>query len=118
MAREVRLLAAVAIGGALGSAARYGFGLVLPHPLGTVAVNASGCLLLGLLVARHRHDVLLRAFLGTGVLGGYTTFSTASADTLALLDAGAPGAAALHATGTAALCLAAVLLGLRVGRVR
>jgi CrcB protein len=78
---QARLLAAVAAGGALGSAARHGLDLALPQPWATVVVNVSGCLLIGALVARHRHAALLRAFLGTGVLGGYTTFSTASADT-------------------------------------
>lgn len=118
MTSQARQTAAVAIGGALGSAARYGLGPVLPGPVGTVAVNVSGCLLIGILVARYRHAALLRAFLGTGLLGGYTSFSTASADTLALLEAGFPGPAALHAAGTAAACLTAVLVGLRVGRVR
>jgi CrcB protein len=116
VASQARLLAAVAVGGALGSAARYGLALALPPPWAAVVVNASGCLLIGALVARHRHAVLLRAFLGTGVLGGYTTFSTASADTLALLAAGAVGPVVLHAAGTAATCVAAVLVGLRLGR--
>lgn len=118
MGAQARLLAAVAAGGALGSAARHGLDLALPQPWATVVVNVSGCLLIGALVARHRHAALLRAFLGTGVLGGYTTFSTASADTLALLVDGAVGPAVLHAAGTAATCTAAVLLGLRLGSRR
>ncbi len=109
------MLAAVATGGALGSAARWALGLALPHPLATLVVNASGCLLIGVLVGRHRPAVLLRAFWGTGVLGGWTTFSTASTDALA---AGAPGPAALYALGTLGTCLAAVVLGLRLGTAR
>ncbi len=112
------MLAAVATGGALGSAARWALGLAVAHPLATLVVNASGCLLIGVLVGRHRNAVLLRAFWGTGVLGGWTTFSTASADALALLAAGAPGPAALYALGTLGTCLAAVVLGLRLGTAR
>jgi protein CrcB len=80
-------------------------------------VNISGCLLIGVLmvvitelVTPHR---LVRPFLGVGVLGGYTTFSTATVDALTLVDASRPGAALgyLVATPTLALlgCAAAVI---------
>ena len=114
---EARVLAAVAAGGALGALARWGVGLAAAHPVGTLAVNASGCLLIGLLAARVAHPVA-RAFLGTGVLGGYTTFSTASTDAVALLRDGAPALAAAYALGTLALCVGAAALGARAGRRR
>ena len=112
------MLAAVATGGAAGSVARYGIGLAVAHPWATLAVNLSGCLLIGVLVARCRHDVLLRALLGTGVLGGWTTFSAASTDVLALAQGGAPLPAAAYAAGTLALSVAAAAAGLRLGRPR
>ena len=111
------MLAAVAAGGALGALARWGVGPAAAPPLGTLAVNASGCLLIGLLSARVAHPVA-RAFLGTGVLGGYTTFSTASTDAVALARDGAPALAAGYALGTLALCAGAAALGAHAGRRR
>jgi CrcB protein len=116
---EGPVLAAVAAGGALGALARWGVGSVVGGPPGTVLVNVSGCLLLGLLVARVAVTAphpLLRPFLGTGVLGGYTTFSTASTDAVHLAQSGAVPLAGLTALGTLALCLAATAVGLRAGR--
>ncbi len=112
------MLAAVATGGAAGAVARYGVGLAVAPPWATLAVNLSGGLLIGVLVARHRDDVLLRALLGTGALGGWTTFSTASTDVLALAHGGAPVLAAAYAAGTLALSVAAAAVGLRLGRPR
>lgn len=117
MRSEIRVVAVVAAGGALGALARWAVGsAVAGSPAGIVAVNVAGCLLIGLLVARHRHDPLLRAFAGTGVLGGFTTFSAASTDTLGLLGSGAPALAALYAMATLATCVAATATGLRLGR--
>jgi fluoride exporter len=64
----------------MGALARYGLGQALPAepaglPLATLLTNLLGCLLLGLLVGRHRTSPVLRPLLGTGVLGGFTTFS-------------------------------------------
>ena len=81
------MLAAVAVGGSAGSAARYEVALLLPHdagtgvPWATLAVNAVGCLLIGVLIVlvEGRHP-LLRPLLGVGVLGGFTTFSTYAVD--------------------------------------
>jgi len=87
---------AVGIGGVIGAEARYGLGEALPHsasqfPWSTVIINTSGSLLLGVLMvlvleltSAHR---LLRPFLGIGVLGGYTTFSTFALDVFRLIDA-------------------------------
>ncbi|WP_166756098.1 fluoride efflux transporter CrcB [Modestobacter marinus] len=88
---------AAALGGALGALARWGVAEALPAahgtwPWATLLVNLTGCLLLGLLlavvVARRPQHPWLRPFLGTGVLGGYTTFSTFSVDAVHLADAG------------------------------
>ncbi|RKR89313.1 protein CrcB [Micromonospora pisi] len=114
------VVAAVALGGALGSAARYGVSVAWPTPSGqlpwaTLVINLTGCALLGMLmafvtarIAPHR---LLRPFLGTGVLGGYTTFSTYAVETRGLLDTGRPLLAAGYVFGTLAGALIAVWLG-------
>ncbi|MDI3402897.1 FluC/FEX family fluoride channel [Streptomyces cavernicola] len=82
-------LAAVAAGGVLGAAARYGASLLWPtrpgaFPWTTLGVNVVGCAAMGVLMVvitegRPRHR-LVRPFLGTGVLGGFTTFSTYAVD--------------------------------------
>lgn len=86
---HVTLLAVIALGGALGSLARFGFAEALPAQAtaegwATVAVNITGSLALGLLTAyvvtRRHAPRLLHPFLGVGFLGGFTTFSTAMAD--------------------------------------
>ena len=89
----------VAIGGALGSMARYGVnilaGRVTALPLGTLIVNLTGCFAMGLLAAAlaFRGGQHLAPLLLTGVLGGFTTFSAFSLDTLALWERGATGLA-------------------------
>jgi CrcB protein len=86
-----RVLPAVSAGGILGAVARYGIGVAWPpeprgFPWATWTINVTGCLLIGVLtvlIARLAPDrALLRPFWGVGVLGGYTTFSTASVDVL------------------------------------
>ncbi|MBA3524093.1 MAG: CrcB family protein, partial [Geodermatophilaceae bacterium] len=90
--RRGPVLLAVAAGGAVGALARHGVDLLLPvepatFPLGTFAVNVAGCLLLGVLAGalyqpdRHR---LVLPFVVTGVLGGFTTFSTYTVQTVDL----------------------------------
>ncbi len=116
MRSEGPVLAAVAAGGALGSLARWGVGLAVADPWGTLLVNVTGCFLIGVLVARYGRAALLRAFLGTGVLGGFTTFSTASTATVALAQSGRIPLAALYALGTLALCVTATAAGVRAGR--
>ncbi|SDY18425.1 CrcB protein [Micromonospora pattaloongensis] len=119
------VLVVVAAGGALGSAARYGLALAWPappasFPWATLLTNLTGCVLIGALMqaiavrtAPHR---LLRPFLGTGVLGGFTTFSTYAVETRALLAAGRPALAAGYVLGTLAGALVAVRLGMLVVR--
>nr|WP_245694705.1 CrcB family protein [Actinopolyspora mzabensis] len=123
-ARRWRVLAAVALGGALGSSLRYGVSLALPHADGgavwpTLTVNVLGCLAIGaftvFLEAGEPHH-LLRPFLGVGVLGGFTTFSSYLADAGGLLAAGRPLYAALYLLLTVLLALPAVICGAMLAR--
>nr|WP_208381049.1 CrcB family protein [Frigoribacterium endophyticum] len=89
-----------------------------PYPWGTAVINVSGSLLLGLVTALALGAVVSptwRAVLGTGLLGGYTTFSTASVDTVRLLAAGRRGAGAASALGLLVAGVAAAGLGLWLG---
>jgi CrcB protein len=118
-------LAAVAAGGVLGALARYAIGLGLPHspgtfPLATFLINVAGCLLIGVLIVvitewTTAHP-LVRPFLVTGVLGGFTTFSTYAVDTGELLRAGLAATACAYLVGTLAAALAATWLGIRLAR--
>jgi CrcB protein len=116
---------AVALGGVLGALARYALGLGWPtrsgaFPWTTFAVNVSGCLLVGVLLVRLLEagsvHPLWRPFLGTGVLGGYTTFSTYAVDTRTLVAGGHAGLALAYALGTLVAALLAVQVGVIAGR--
>jgi CrcB protein len=114
---DLVVVGVVALGGMVGAGARYLIGEAWPTPSGgfpwaTFTINITGCALIGVLMVlvtdvwvRQR---LLRPFLGTGVLGGYTTFSTYSVDLQRLMIAGHPGIALLYLAGTATGALVAV----------
>ena len=114
----------ICFAGALGTAARYGIAVWAsrtfpgPFPYGTLIVNLVGCFLIGvvmvLFVERWPHGSLARASLGTGVLGGFTTFSTYAVDARALLAAGEGALAAVYLLGSVVLGLTAVVVGLRL----
>ncbi|HEX6248331.1 MAG TPA: CrcB family protein [Nocardioidaceae bacterium] len=113
---HVSVLAAVAVGGAVGALARHGLTTVEPDGAGfpstTFAINVVGAFLLALLPASgwvRRHH-LLPPLLGTGVLGGFTTLSAWSEQTRALVDTGHAVTAGAYAVGTVAACLVAVAL--------
>ncbi len=96
----MRGLLAVMLGGALGAALRYGVALGLAaaaarFPWHTLAVNLVGSFVMGLLIASALRDTA-RLFLLTGVLGGFTTFSAFSIETLALVQDGRLWAAAAY----------------------
>jgi fluoride exporter len=119
------VLPAIALGGMLGAGARYAAARVWPTPdtavpWTTLGVNAAGCLLIGVLmvfvVEVGGAHPLLRPFAGVGVLGGFTTFSTYSVDTVTLIDAGRPAVALGYWAGTLLVALAAVLAGVAVAR--
>ncbi|TCC24495.1 CrcB family protein [Kribbella sindirgiensis] len=116
-AHDPAVLGAIAVGGAIGAAARYLVGLGWPTPPGgfpmsTLVINVVGCGLIGILMVvvtdvlpRQR---LLRPLLGTGVLGGFTTFSTYAVDIQRLVTGGNAGIALLYLAGTIVGALLAV----------
>ncbi len=120
------VLAAIAAGGAIGSVGRYGLARALPHraaefPWATFITNATGCFAIGVLMVVVS-DVLtgrplLRPFLGVGVLGGFTTFSTYALEFERMVDGGARGAAMLYLAGTVVAALAAAYAGSRFMRL-
>jgi CrcB protein len=124
---NLRRVLLVALGGTVGTAARLGLGLVIPDaggfPIAVLLANVVGALLIGVLVARplDRHGETaaaeLRLLLGTGVLGGFTTYSAFMTGTVSLW-ADAPLVAVAYAVGSLALGLGAAALGLRIGRPR
>jgi len=116
-----RRLLLVFAGGSIGTAVRLAVGLEMPDgggfPVATLAVNVLGSLLIGILAARLPQTTGLRVFLGTGVLGGFTTYSAFMTGTVALW-ADAPLLAFVYAAGSLLLGLGAAALGLRLGRPR
>ncbi len=104
-------LPVVALGGAVGALGRYGLAELAGSTVGTLVVNLLGCLLLGALVGARPGDPLLRLGLGTGVLGGFTTMSTFSVDTLALSPAEAVGYVLASVGGGLLLARAGLRLG-------
>jgi CrcB protein len=124
--RGLDVLAVIAAGGVLGAEARYAVGVLLPHadgawPWSTLLVNVSGCVLIGVLMVviielmyAHR---LVRPFLGVGLLGGYTTFSTATVEALTLLSTGRPGIALAYLVATPVLAVLGCAAGIVVTRL-
>jgi CrcB protein len=119
-------LAAIALGGALGSVARYLLANAVQgaagrqFPLGTLTVNVVGCLLIGFvyvwMLERTAATVPVRAFWIVGVLGGFTTFSSFSLETFNLIVEAAYGRALANAALSVVLCLGATWLGVVIGR--
>jgi fluoride exporter len=119
-------LAAVSTGGVLGALARHGIGVAFPHPPGafgwaTFTINVSGCLLIGMLMVAitelWQPHPLMRSFLGIGVLGGFTTFSTYIVDAQQAVQAGAPRTALVYLAATLVGALVAVYAGAQVTRL-
>ena len=116
----------VALGGAIGASARYGVNLLSGRLLGdgfpwhTLTVNVLGCFVMGVLVElmalRLNVGNELRAFLTTGILGGFTTFSAFSLDFAVLAERKAYGLAGAYAGASVILSLAAVFAGLYLVR--
>ncbi|PAU77559.1 CrcB family protein [Halomonas salipaludis] len=127
---DVHPLIWVGAGGALGGVLRVWLTAVVTarwgavFPWGTLAVNLSGALLLGLLAGAWGLDVLLQQgptaswwLLAVGVLGSYTTVSSFSLQTLTLLRSAEPWRGYLNIAGSLLGCLLAVSLGLIIGRL-
>ena len=113
----------IALGGAAGSVLRYLVGGAIQtrsasgFPIGTMIVNISGCFLIGMLVRQFLNMQLsheLRALLIVGFCGGFTTFSTFSAETLALIEGGEYARAGTYVLLSVILCLLATLAGMTV----
>ena len=123
----MRSLWLVAIGGALGAVGRATLSTAIHArwpstlPWGTIVVNLSGCLILGLLAggleSRPHLNAVWRSFGAVGVLGAFTTFSTFENETLALLQRGELAAAFANVTISLVAGLAAVWAGHVVGRL-
>ena len=112
----------VGIGGAIGAMARYGTGVALGRvagdfPLATMLINIVGSLCMGLLVgwlARTTPDAQqeIRLFVAVGVLGGFTTFSSFSLDTIVLIERGEIAQAAFYVLASVIVSVAALAAGL------
>lgn len=126
-------LVAVSVGGVLGALARAAISTAVPHhdpaswPWATFVTNLVGCLVLGVLLAwvdvrhaawlvdRPRRARLARPLLASGVLGGFTTFSTFSVETYLLVRHGSTALGVGYAVASAVLGVALVLVGRRCG---
>jgi CrcB protein len=121
----IPVVAAVALGGGTGAAARYGVSLIWPtasggFPWTTLWVNVAGCAVIGVFMvvitdvwAAHR---LVRPFFGTGVLGGFTTFSTYAVDIEKLVEGGRARTGLAYLGTTLLAALAAVWLAVALAR--
>jgi CrcB protein len=120
-------LALVAVGGALGSVLRYLVAMAAVawlgpmFPWGTLAVNLVGSFLIGLVQSLAVESLVIseeaRLFLSTGLMGGLTTYSAFSYETVRLAETGAWTAAWANVLITTAACLTLCLLGLTTGRI-
>ncbi|MFG2004208.1 fluoride efflux transporter FluC [Spirillospora sp. NPDC048911] len=119
-------LAVISAGGVLGALARYGISTAFPHPPDTFGwatwgINVSGCMMIGILMVAiteiwqaHR---LVRPFLGVGVLGGFTTFSTSIVEAQQAVQAGAARIGLIYLAATLAGALVAVYTGVQLTRL-
>jgi len=116
----------ICLGGAIGTGARYLVAIETPRllgtsfPYGTLIVNVVGSFLLGAVMHVGLTTAMMaptvRLVLATGVMGGFTTYSTFNYETLEYLREGAFGIAALNVAVTLVVCLAAGALGLALAR--
>lgn len=119
----MKLVLAIALGGALGAVGRHFVASRMVHwlgagfPWGTLTVNVVGSLVLGLLVGVLTHawspSLEMRGFLVVGVLGAFTTFSTFSLDTILLIERGQLSLAALYIVVSVIFAVAGLFVGLR-----
>lgn len=117
---HAQVLTVIAVGGSIGACARYAAALLWPtgaagFPWTTLGVNAVGCLVIGVFLVAITEGwsahPLLRPFFGTGVLGGFTTFSTYCADIERLVREDRVGLAMGYLVATVVLALVAVRVG-------
>ena len=117
----------VFLGGGLGAALRHGVNLLtarmfpsLGFPLATLVINVTGSMVMGVLIAifafKGGGSQHWRLFLTTGILGGYTTFSTFSLDVALLYERGDLAQAALYVLGSVVLSILGILLAMAITR--
>ncbi len=111
-------LVLVALGGALGAVLRYLTGLAVAFPFGTLAVNVAGSLAIGLLwvALTARGLTQWQPLVITGFLGGFTTFSAFSLDTLRLVEDGRSGMAGAYVLASVVVSLGACVVGAQIAR--
>lgn len=116
------MLLAIGLGGAVGAIARYSLGLLFvgqTFPWGTLTINVAGSFIIGALWSLcGEQDWFLswgRGFLLVGILGGFTTFSAFSLETLLLINNGRIAVATTYVMASVGLCLLSVWLGSRIG---
>lgn len=117
---------AIALGGALGAVGRYALSSQITHwigpgfPWGILAVNVAGCFVMGVIAELGALTLNLspemRAFLTTGILGGFTTFSAFALDSAVMIERGDWGATVLYVSASVLGSIAALFLGLGVVR--
>lgn len=115
----------IGLGGAIGSISRYFIGGAVQRfsargfPIGTLAVNVAGCLLIGIFIQKFSNQQTAwaaRAFLIAGFCGGFTTFSAFSSESVGLIQGGEAGSAFLYVVLSITLCLLATWAGLVLAR--
>lgn len=117
----MNLFLIVCVAGGVGAVLRLLTGSAIPgkwrdrYPWGTTAANLIGSFLLGMVIGSPLLDGSWRAIIGTGLLGGYTTFSTASLETARLLTRERPFAALVNAFGMLIAAVAVALAGMAAG---
>ena len=119
-------LAAIAGGGALGAVLRYGANHGAMHyfgpgyPFGTIAVNIAGSFIMGMLISYFAHvwqpSPEVKAFLVTGLLGAFTTFSAFSLDFITLWERGDEMAALVYVLASVCFAIGALMLGMAIVR--
>ena len=123
--KMIKEILIVGLGSFAGGALRYGLSVVLSKtgrlwafPIGIMVVNVLGCFLIGLLYSYFKHkastDPVLPLLLMTGVLGGFTTFSTFSFETVQLLQQNEWLKATLYVAGSVGLGILACFLGMKL----
>ena len=126
-ARVMTVWLAVAVGGAIGSMLRYGIGQLTTNVLGTTpvlatfTVNVSGSFLLGIFYTlcndRLVTSIELRVLIGVGLIGGYTTFSTFSFETIRLIESGESIKAITNILTNLLFGIGAAYLGILMGKI-
>jgi CrcB protein len=123
---ERAVVAVISVGGAVGAVARYGAGVTWPTPSGffpwtTLGINVVGSAMIGVLLVlvteRFQTHRLVRPFVGTGMLGGFTTFSTYAVDSQRLIAGARPGLALANLAATVMLAILAVTVATRLTRL-